>query len=57
MRRNLFLQACRQAIGQAGNTTMFAATALSVVTFFPHRDLATPPVPLQHLGSCCGCSP
>ena len=33
MRRNLFLLACCQAIGQAGNTMMFTATALSVVTF------------------------
>ena len=50
MRRNLFLLACCQAIGQAGNTMMFAATALSVVTFFPQRDLATLPVTMQHLG-------
>src|SRR5919199_6348791 len=50
MRRNLFLLACCQAIGQAGNTMMFAATALSIVTFFPNRDLATLPVTLQHLG-------
>lgn len=50
MRRNLFLLACCQAIGQAGNTMMFAATALSIVTFFPMRDLATLPVTLQHLG-------
>jgi len=50
MRRNLFLLACCQAIGQAGNTMMFAATALSVVTFFPMRDLATLPVTMQHIG-------
>jgi MFS family permease len=50
MRRNLFLLACCQAIGQAGNTMMFAATALSVVTFYPHRDLATLPITMQHLG-------
>lgn len=50
MRRNLFLLACCQAIGQAGNTMMFAATALSVVTFYPQRDLATLPITLQHLG-------
>ncbi|MCB4823328.1 MFS transporter [Roseicella aerolata] len=50
MRRNLFLLACCQAIGQAGNTMMFAATALSVVTFYPNRDLATLPVTMQHLG-------
>lgn len=29
---------------------MFAATALSVVTFYPVRDLATLPVTMQHLG-------
>jgi MFS family permease len=50
MRRNLFLLACCQAIGQSGNTMMFSATALSVATFFPHRELATLPVTLQHLG-------
>lgn len=50
MRRNLFLLACCQAIGQAGNTAMFAATALSVVTFYPNRDLATLPVTMQHVG-------
>ncbi|MBK1657432.1 MFS transporter [Paracraurococcus ruber] len=50
MRRNLLLLAACQAIGQAGNTMMFAATALSIVTFFPMRDLATLPVTLQHLG-------
>ena len=50
MRRNLFLLACCQAVGQAGNTMMFAATALSVLTFYPHRDLATLPVTMQHLG-------
>jgi MFS family permease len=50
MRRNLFLLACCQAIGQAGNTMMFSATALSIVTFYPNRDLATLPITLQHLG-------
>lgn len=50
MRRNLFLLACCQAIGQAGNTMMFAATAVSVITFYPLRELATLPVTLQHLG-------
>nr|WP_263967734.1 MFS transporter [Roseomonas sp. SXEYE001] len=50
MRRNIFLLACCQAIGQAGNTMMFSATALAVVTFYPHRDFATLPVTLQHLG-------
>ncbi|MDX2155709.1 MAG: MFS transporter [Hyphomicrobiaceae bacterium] len=48
--RNLFLLACCQAVGQAANTSMFAATALSVVTFYPNRDLATLPVTLQHVG-------
>ncbi|WP_119420403.1 MFS transporter [Desertibaculum subflavum] len=50
MRTNLFLLAACQAVGQAGNTMMFAATALSVVTFFPMRDLATLPITLQHVG-------
>jgi len=48
--RNLFLLACCQAVGQAGNVAMFAATALSVVTFYPNRSLATLPVTLQHVG-------
>ena len=47
---NLFLLAACQALGQACNTMMFAATALSIVTFYPDRDLATLPVTLQHLG-------
>ena len=50
MKRNLFLLTCCQAIGQSANTMMFTATALSVVTFFPDRDLATLPVTMQHLG-------
>ncbi len=50
MRRNLFLLTCCQAIGQAGNIIMLSATALSVITFFPHRDLATLPTTLQHVG-------
>jgi len=45
----LLLATC-QAFGQAGNTMMFVATALSVVTFYPHRELATLPMTLQHLG-------
>ena len=49
-RRNLLLLAACQALGQAGNTMMFAATALSVITFYPDRELATLPVTLQHLG-------
>jgi MFS family permease len=50
MTRNLTLLICCQAIGQSANTMMFTATALSVVTFFPDRDLATLPVTMQHLG-------
>ena len=51
MRRNLLLLAACQAMGQAVNTMMFAATALSVATFLPqHRELATLPVTMQHLG-------
>ncbi|MBW6396258.1 MFS transporter [Roseomonas sp. HJA6] len=47
---NLFLLACCQALGQASNTMMVAATALSIVTFYPNRDLATLPATLTHLG-------
>lgn len=50
MRLNLLLLAACQALGQAANTMMFAATALSVVTFYADRELATLPVTLQHLG-------
>ncbi|MCO6415653.1 MFS transporter [Siccirubricoccus sp. KC 17139] len=50
MRRNLLLLACCQAIGQAGNTMMASATALSVISFYANRDLATLPMTLQHLG-------
>ena len=50
MKRNLFLLVCCQAIGQSANTMMFTATALSVVTFFSTRDLATLPITMQHLG-------
>ncbi len=50
MRKNLFLLACCQAIGQAGNVIMFSATALSVITFYPNRELATLPTTLQQLG-------
>ncbi|NMJ42683.1 MFS transporter [Roseomonas sp. JC162] len=49
-RLNLLLLATCQALGQAGNTMMFAATALSVVTFYPQRELATLPTTMQHLG-------
>ena len=50
MRRNLFLLTACQAIGQAGNIIMLTVTALSVITFFPHRDLATLPTTMQHVG-------
>ena len=49
-KRNLLLLAGCQAIGQAANTMMFTATALSVVTFMNVRDLATLPVTMQHVG-------
>ena len=49
-RRNLFLLTCCQAVGQAGNVIMLSVTALSVITFFPLRELATLPATLQHLG-------
>ena len=50
MKRNLLLLTICQAVGQSANTMMFTATALSVVTFYPMRDLATLPVTMQHLG-------
>ncbi|MCX7306548.1 MAG: hypothetical protein NTZ72_00750, partial [Afipia sp.] len=49
-RRNLVLLACCQAIGQACNTMMFAATGLSVITFYHRSDLANLPVTMQHIG-------
>ena len=49
-RRNLVLLTSCQAVGQAGNVIMLSVTALSVITFFPHRELATLPATLQHLG-------
>lgn len=49
-RRNLLLLTCCQAVGQAGNVIMLSITALSVIAFFPHRELATLPATLQHLG-------
>lgn len=49
-RVNIVLLAACQALGQACNTMMFAATALSIITFHPERELATLPVALQHLG-------
>ena len=50
MWRNLLLLTCCQAVGQAANMAMFSATALSIVTFYPVRELATLPVTMQHLG-------
>ena len=49
-RRNLVLLTCCQAVGQAGNVIMLSVTALSVITFFPYRELATLPTTMQHLG-------
>jgi len=49
-RRNLFLLACCQAIGQSCNTMMFAATGLSVITFYHHPEYANLPVTMQHIG-------
>jgi predicted MFS family arabinose efflux permease len=48
--RNLLLLACCQAIGQSCNTMMFAATGLSVITFYHRPDLANLPVTMQHIG-------
>lgn len=48
--RNLLLLACCQAVGQSCNTMMFAATGLSVVTFYHRHDLANLPVTMQHIG-------
>ena len=48
--RNLLLLACCQAVGQSCNTMMFAATGLSVITFYHRPDLANLPVTMQHLG-------
>jgi len=49
-RRNLFLLTCCQAVGQSCNTMMFAATGLSVITFYSRHDLANLPVTMQHIG-------
>jgi len=49
-RRNLLLLTCCQAVGQSCNTMMFAATGLSVITFYHHPELANLPVTMQHLG-------
>ncbi len=48
--RNLLLLACCQAVGQSCNTMMFAATGLSVITFYDRHDLANLPVTMQHIG-------
>ena len=48
--RNLLLLACCQAVGQSCNTMMFAATGLSVITFYHRHDLANLPVTMQHIG-------
>lgn len=50
MHRNLLLLACCQAVGQSCNTMMFAATGLSVITFYHRPDLANLPVTMQHIG-------
>ena len=50
IKRNLFLLTACQAVGQSANSMMLAATMLSVVTFYPHRDLAALPITMQHLG-------
>ena len=49
-RRNLLLLACCQAVGQSCNTMMFAATGLSVITFYRHPEFANLPVTMQHIG-------
>lgn len=49
-RRNLLLLTACQAVGQACNTMMFAATGLSVITFYHRHDLANLPVTMQHIG-------
>ena len=48
--RNLLLLALCQAVGQSCNTMMFAATGLSVITFYHRPDLANLPVTMQHVG-------
>src|SRR3954449_13373822 len=49
-RRNLLLLACCQAVGQSCNTMMFAATGLSIITFYHRPELANLPVTMQHIG-------
>src|SRR5687767_7871258 len=48
--RNLILLTCCQAVGQSCNTMMFAATGLSIITFYHRPDLANLPVTMQHIG-------
>ncbi|MDI1267429.1 MAG: MFS transporter [bacterium] len=48
--RNLLLLTLCQAVGQSCNTMMFAATGLSVITFYHRADLANLPVTMQHVG-------
>src|SRR5258707_9826777 len=48
--RNLLLLACCQAVGQSCNTMMFAATGLSVITFYHRPEFANLPVTMQHIG-------
>ncbi len=50
MRRNLLLLTICQAIGQSANVIMLSVTALSVITFYPHREFATLPTTMQHIG-------
>lgn len=50
MARNIFLLATCQAVGQAGNTMMFTATALAVSGVLKIPEFATLPVTMQHLG-------
>jgi predicted MFS family arabinose efflux permease len=49
-RRNLLLLTCCQAVGQSCNTMMFAATGLSIITFYHRPDLVNLPVTMQHIG-------
>lgn len=44
------LLTCCQAVGQSCNTMMFAATGLSVITFYHRPDLVNLPVTMQHIG-------
>ncbi len=57
MRRNLLLLTLCQAIAQSGNVIMLSITALSVIGFFPYREMATLPATLQHFGVMLGVFP